>query len=91
LIYDGLRHMFGGSSFPPGLGGGSLATPPTLTDVYDPSSASQDQTSIGEGGSWRDDDNSADDSADNDDDLSEGGDFDTDSDDGENYDDGDAF
>jgi uncharacterized protein len=37
LIYDGLRHMFGGASFAPGMGPGSFAIPPVVTNVTEQS------------------------------------------------------
>jgi uncharacterized protein len=91
LIYDGLRQMFGGSSFPAGMGGGFLANPSIVTNVYDQDKPGQNETSVGAGGSWTDDNDSAHDAADNDDSLSEGGDFDTDSDDDGDHDDSDSF
>jgi hypothetical protein len=75
LIYDGLRHAFGGSSFAPG------GVPPVVSGRDQPR---EQPPSFDEGGDFEEDDDSVQD----DDMLAEGGDFDSDS---ENQDDGDTF
>ena len=92
LIYDGLRHMFGGSSFAPGMEGGFFASPPAVTNISEQSSPGGDRSSAISGdGPWEEDDSSTEDSVDNDDSVAGGGDFDTDDEDSGAYDHGDAF
>jgi hypothetical protein len=91
LIYDGLRNVFGGSSFAPRPGGPFPASPPTGTPVTEQDEPSADLSPITGGGSWEEGDASRDDSADADEDLAGGGDFDTDSEDGSDYDDSDSY